>query len=800
MQIDPVTGLPVDDNTSVGEERARAYDLSGLAAIYGVSDRPAASVTPVAAPADSSSSAPAPAEGLQLSGFNPGGELAPGAADRLSGSFGFGTSRTAFNEEKAKQVDAYTAQAGNRFSAPLLKQSADQANQETALANDSADALGSARGALGQAQQGEFSGLDLDGDGTIDLEGAQQVQERLRPGVEDAQQGLMRAHAAAAQQKHQARAKVEAATAEYRAMLASFDTTLNFSRGQEVGVGVALFFDGFLKARYGVDMDVRGTIREYTDRFIQQQRQRLEGQQQVTALEQWQYQVTSEMAQDEVEHAQLQQVFALEQLDYGLKLNALAWGGRKAAAETEVARAEVQVMRNEKVAQIAQAYGERTFRIQSEAAAVAARNAQIAIQREQLNFEKQRYNDQQNEKALAALLGPNLKALNDPEGRTALLVAPGASGEKPEKYAERAEELTKKYDAYLAKANRADQAIKELMESGNQRFKDLNAYKNWANRFLGAVGGEEQNPAVNAALQELVSAEAYEKSGKALTKQEFAFKLTEILGNQFGEFGGGQKPEVALANWQLRQARDFALAHTNQFYDPTAKTTLSRDAIVDRLTLANAKSILSTAEKPDTDLTTAGRNFVNRGETSEKQQWGQNLNKADDAAIVRTQELLGSGAKALTSGQDGKDLTPWSKDLVFLAGRAVFGGRDGEAPSPAEFESLSGKEMSDQQREAYDLVRSVVTVATIAKDPLERAQAQGKLAELVRAVDPTSARPLVTFMGKIEPPRISLPQPQVTAPAPGPASEPQPDEDLQLGAAGNPYRNTDSPMRRMLRK
>lgn len=792
MQIDPVTGLPVDDNTSVGEERARAYDLSGLAAVYGVSDRPAASVTPVAAPADSSPSAPVPAEGLQLSGFNPGGELTPGAADRLSGSFGFGTSSTGFDGEKAKQVQAFTAQAGNRFSAPLLKQSADQANQETALANDSADALGSAREALGQAQQGEFSGLDTDGDGVVDMEGAKQVQERLRPGVEDAQQGLMRAHAAAAQQKHQARAKVEAATAEYRAMLASFDTTLNFSRGQEVGVGVALFFDGFLKARYGVDMDVRGTIREYTDRFIQQQRQRLEGQQQVTALEQWQYQVTSEMAQDEVEHAQLQQVFALEQLDYGLKLNALAWGGRKAAAETEVARAEVQVMRNEKVAQIAQAYGERTFRIQSEAAAVAARQAQIAIasraQKADAEFRDRELKLKEN--ATTGSLGFNY--INDPNNPDKPLFAVAQlKGESGDAYAKRSAELREKAGAYFAMTEATNRAMNTVVKNGEAIFRDSGSLA----RFLSSDEDMETRQAIAVAL----NMKLYDSSGKAINEKEHL----RILVEKTADAGGWMSVRGNLANALARDIENNEqkfVSQVGQHLLDEVGRPVSRGARVDSRAASDAFTVLRGGKPTLTDLETSGRDFVNRGETSEKQQWGQNLNKADDTAIVRTQELLGSGAKTLTRGQDGKDLAPWSKDLVFLAGRAVFGGRDGEAPSPAEFESLSGKEMSDQQREAYDLVRSVVTVATRAKDPLERAQAQGKLAELVRAVDPTSARPLGTFMGKIEPPRISLPQPQVTTPAPGPASEPQPDEELQLGAAGNPYRNTDNPMARMLRK
>ncbi len=787
MKIDPITGLPIDDGASIGEERAQSYDLSGLAALYGIDDRPAAAVTPQPPPSDSG-----PATGFQLSEQGLDGGLRPDSADRLSGSFGFGQSQSGFDEEKSVQVDKYVSRSGNRIASPLLKQSDELATREQALADQSAGALDSATRALGDVRQGE-------------AEGQAQVYSDNEQRIKDTNKAIENAHIAGSKAKHEARGRVEAATAEYRAMLASFDTTLNYSKGQEVGMGVALFFDGFLKARYGVDMDVRGTIREYTDRFIQQQRQRIEGQQQVTALEQWQYQVAGELAQDEVEHAELQKVFALEQLDWGLKMNALAWGGRKAAAETELARAQVMAERNSVVADISRRWGERTTQITFQAESAAAERARIAVQREQLNFQKAQYADQQKEKAQAkldALLGTDGKiTLRDLDSNNVFKVE-RLPGEKQEDYLKRAAPLVADYDNHLQRMQASDATLKALMEGGgNVAFATTGVAANWMTQALGAIGmaSPEAEAAAKAAAARIVNSELRTQSGAVINKDEALRMAMAMFGGQLGTIKGGQDPVKHFAGWMQAQDDAFVAKHANVLLDYNTGSTPTRATIAARRENANATAVTAENSGVKSDSQVAqdraaalrleekkkGDSWFGRGLTQTSAVTELNRNPADDKAVIELHKALGPEGAAAATSSTGMDVNPRVAEYVAIAARAALTapGKDGANPDMdtwnSTFKLVGNDGMSRDDNAVLLKLKDLVDDATGAgaRSKEARDAAKDKLAGLAKELTTATSAYLggaavpPGFPGATPP---SIPAPAPT-PAPGPVSEPQPE-------------------------
>lgn len=318
MPIDPITGLWVDEENLYGEAPPLAGVTAGVIPGYGQPQPldPAAFGSQPPLPPSGPVSAPSDVEA-------PGFGAPAGPPVQTGASVGFqGWTPTKSKQVKdrvGREVDAKKGAEAGRIGGMVAGQ---EGRLEDAFRNEErvAQNVADIESFTLEAKQ---KGLEA----RQRLEVQAEAMERL---ASEVAQNQVKEH----------RAKVEQQLAAFRA--AQVDPTLNFSKGEELGNAASLFAQGFLAAGYGVNIDVTGTLDKWTDRYVENQMEKIRRGEKLLQAEQAVWDMVRTEAADEADARARVRLFTMGAAATAMEIEATRWGSEMARARGSEAAAKIR--------------------------------------------------------------------------------------------------------------------------------------------------------------------------------------------------------------------------------------------------------------------------------------------------------------------------------------------------------------------------------------------------------------------------------------------------------------------------
>jgi hypothetical protein len=136
---------------------------------------------------------------------------------------------------------------------------------------------------------------------------------------------------------------------------------------EKLGLGMAAFAQGFLKAGYGIDIDVTGQINTWVNRSLQEHQQKIQnartGVQDTLSL----WEVARQSSQDEQEALQRFRAMSTEALKAAVEANAMKFASPLALVEAKKLNARLDLEQHTTVMGIADKVAEREYKIRDQA-------------------------------------------------------------------------------------------------------------------------------------------------------------------------------------------------------------------------------------------------------------------------------------------------------------------------------------------------------------------------------------------------------------------------------------------------